>query len=294
MTPAKPNRSAGRGPFRPEHLRSGDPYELSNGHPIECLPQGGRNSRANLVGGVALATDPAVEAAGVDTGYAPDGHTLRAPDLAVGNVPDAPGWVAGVPPLAVEYADTGQDEADLKIKIGELLGAGTRLVWVVRLVGPRRVEVHAPGRPPEVRTPGDLLVAPGILKNPVPVEALFDPAAAREAALRNLLQRQGYESLEAVRSSARAEGLAEGVAQGLAEGVERGLAEGMAQGLTEGALQATRAAILQVLDKRGLILDTAHRATIESCTDPHRLALWLDRALDCTDAGTLLEQPSRD
>jgi hypothetical protein len=259
MATTKPKLHHGRGPFRPEHLRSGDPYELSNGHPIECLPQGGRNARANLIGGVALATDPAVEAAGVDTGYAPDGYTLRAPDLAVGNVPDAPGWVAGVPPLAVEYADIGQDEADLRVKIGELLGAGTRLVWVVRLVGPRRVEVHAPGRPPEVRLPGDLLEAPGILKNPVPVEALFDPAAAQEVALRNLLQRQGYESLEAVRSTARA----------------------------EGELQAKRAAIVEVLASRGLAPDPADRARIDACTDARLLALWLRRAAVATETGAL-------
>ena len=93
----------------------------------------GPQLRANLVGGLALATDPAVDSAGVDTGYAADAYTLRAPDLAVGNVPDAPGWVKGAPPLAVEYADTGQDELDLPVKIRELLSAGTRLVWVVRL-----------------------------------------------------------------------------------------------------------------------------------------------------------------
>ena len=267
MTTNDPNRHLGRGPFRPEHLRSGDPYELSNGHAIECLPQGARNSRANLVGGIALATDPAVDAAGVDTGYATDEQTLRAPDLAVGQVPDTPGWVAGAPPLAVEYADTGQDEADLKVKIGELLGAGTRFVWVVRLVGPRRVEVHSPGRRLEVRVPGDLLEAPGVLKNPVPVEALFDPAAAQAAALRNLLQRQGYESIEAVRS------------------------DGMAAGVSQGELIGRRAAILQILERRGVAVDAASRAMIDACTDPGRLALWLDRALDCTAIDTLLASP---
>lgn len=42
------------------------------------------------------------------------------PNIAVGNVPDDPGWVRGVPPLAVEYADVGQDEADLQSKIRAL------------------------------------------------------------------------------------------------------------------------------------------------------------------------------
>jgi hypothetical protein len=41
-----------------------------------------------------------------------------------------------------------------------------------------------------------MLRAPGILRNPVPVEAPFDRSAAHEVTLRNLLQRRGYEGLE--------------------------------------------------------------------------------------------------
>lgn len=280
---SKSTTHLGRGPFRPEHLRPGDPYELSNGHPVECLPAGGRSSRANLVGGLALATDPAVDSAGVDTGYAADAYTLRAPDLAVGNVPDAPGWVKGAPPLAVEYADTGQDELDLPVKIRELFAAGTRLVWVARLTGPRRVEVHRPGVPadggPEVRFPGELLEAPGILQNPVPVEALFDPDAAQEAALRNLLQRHGYAGLDAVRAEAAAEARVEGKV------------EGKAEGKAEGEIDGLRLAILQVLDSRGLAMDPGRRTEVLACRDRETLALWLRRAAVCTDTGSLLDPP---
>lgn len=261
-------RHRGQGPFRPEQLRSGDPYELSNGHPIECLPAGGRGSRANLTGGLAIATDPAVESAGVDTGYASGAFTLRAPDLAVGNVRDAPGWVQGAPPLAVEYADTGQDEADLQVKIRELFAAGTLQIWVARLTGPRRVEVYRPGAPaagpPEVCYPGDLLEAPGILQNPVPVDALFDPAAAQEAALRNLLQRRGYGSLDAVR------------------------AQGQAEGKAEGEIDALRQAVMQVLDGRGLDIDAAVHAQIAACGDRDTLTCWLRLAAVCADSRSLL------
>ena len=187
------------GPFRAAQLRPGDPYELDDGHPIECLPSGGRHANANLNGGLTLKTDPDVEAAGFDAGFTPDENNLRAPDIAVGNVPDEPGWVSGAPPLAVEYADTGQDEQDLQKKIRTLLGAGTRYVWVVRLTGVRRVEVYEPHTPHYPAYPGQQLEAPGILANPVPVEALYDPDAARETALRNLLQRRGYADLDAVR-----------------------------------------------------------------------------------------------
>ena len=176
---------------------------------------GGRGSRANLVGAAVLDSDPDVESAGIDTGFALTPGTLRAPDVAVGNVTDAPGWVTGAaPPLAVEYADTGQDEAELAAKITDLLSAGTRLLWVVRLVGPRRVEVHTPGAPMRLAYPGEALEAPGILRNPVPVAALFDREAAHEATLKNLLQRRGYRDLEQVRNDGRAEGQAEGKVEG--------------------------------------------------------------------------------
>jgi len=171
------------------------------------MPTGGRGSKAANVGGGVLASDPAVQDVGVDTGFSPTPDTLRAPDLAVGEIPDQPGWVQGVPPLAVEYADTGQDEADLAVKIQELLAAGTRYVWVVRLIGPRRVEVHQPGQGMRIANPGEQLEAPGILANPVPVEALYDREAARQVIFRNLLQRQGYASLEDVRAEGEVEGL---------------------------------------------------------------------------------------
>ncbi|MBI4705912.1 MAG: Uma2 family endonuclease, partial [Deltaproteobacteria bacterium] len=135
------------GPFRADQIRCGDPYELSDGHPIRLSPTAGRGAGAVSHGATALGTDPAATEAGVDAGYSPDPGTLRAPDVAVGNVPDAPGWIRGVPALAVEYADTGQNEDDLAQKIDELLAAGTKLVWVVRLAGARRVEVHQQGNP---------------------------------------------------------------------------------------------------------------------------------------------------
>jgi len=163
------------GPFRADQLRDGDPYELDDGYPIECLPSGGRHAKANVSGGLALEIDPAVESAGFDTGFTPDEKNLRAPDIAVGNVPNEPGWVSGVPPLAVEYAVVGQDEQNLQKKIHTLLGAGTRYVWVVRLTGLRRVEVYEPQASHYSAYPGQQLETPGILANPVPVEALYDP-----------------------------------------------------------------------------------------------------------------------
>ncbi len=180
-----------RGPFRADQLRSGDPYELSDGHPILVLPGGGRQGAAAAAGAAVLKSDPLVEASGfgvgVDAGYTPEPGTLRAPDLSVATTLDETGWIVGSPLLAVDYIDAGEDERDLAKKIGELLAAGTLFYWIVRLVGPPRVEVHEPGRAMRIARPGEELVAPGVLACPVPVEALYDWEASRKVMLRNLL-----------------------------------------------------------------------------------------------------------
>ncbi len=244
------------GPFLASGLRPGDRYELSNGHAIYCAPTGGDGSRANLVGAQVLSSDPAVTEAGIDAGYSFGPRHLRAPDIAVGNVPDQPGWIAGVPPLAVEYAGSGQDERELQEKIADLLGAGTRWIWVVRLIGPRRVEVYEASQALRTFGPGEALLAPGVLKNPVLVEELYDRAASDRATLRNLLQREGYESLAHVREEGRDEGLA------------RGLAEGRARSL------------LQILKKHRIEVPIDLQERILACRDLAVLDGWFLRAID--------------
>lgn len=252
------------GPFHADQLHPGDRYELSNGHPVYCFPTGARGSKAAAVGAAALQSDPAAVAVGADTGFSPSPDLLRAPDLAVGAIPDEPGWVDGVPLLAVEYADTGQDEKELAAKIRELLAAGTRYLWVVRLTGPRRVEVHGPDQPMQLARPGDELTAPGVLKNPVPVEALYDPRVSEGVVFRNLLERQGYASLDAVREEARDEGR------------------------EEGRLTALREAVIAVLTLRGWALSAERQATLEGCADPASLKRWLERAATADSADAVL------
>lgn len=251
-----------RGPYRADQIREGDSYELSNGHVLQCFPTGERGALATLVGGSVLRSDPDAEAVGVDAGFTPEPGTLRAPDLAVGNLKDAPGWAAGAPLLAVEYADRGQDEPALAVKIRELLAAGTRHVWVVRLEGPRRVEVHEPGRDVRLARPGDVLEAPGILRNPVPVEALYDPEVGDRVTFRNLLQRHGYDDLDAVRS----------------------------EGRLAGELLALRESLLEILSARGLHLSEAARGVVDACTDRALLKSWLHAAITATSVESLLAE----
>ena len=250
------------GPFRADQIRDGDPYELSDGHAIHCMTAGERHARANLEGGRVLATDPAVAgAAGVDAGFSFNGdRNLRAPDISVG-VGTTPGWMREAPPLAVEYADTGQDEGELQRKIAEMLAAGTRLFWVVRLTGRVRVEVHAPGELVRVVELEGVLTAPGILKNPVPVRALVDARAADAATLRNLLNTHGYESLDEVR----------------------------AEGEFAGQLKGQIVALLGVLQARGLTLSPSLRTRIADCREPARLQRWLVQAVTAGSAEAALD-----
>lgn len=213
-----PRLSPESGPFRADQLRDGDRYELSHGHPIYCAPARREHAAPNIAGATVIDTDPDVAWAGVDAGFSPEPGTLRAPDVAVAaptdSSPNATGWLTTAPPLAVEYAGQGQDEADLRLKIAELLEAGTCFVWVVRLRGPQRVEVYRPDGPMRLFTAGEVLEATGILRNPVPVRALFDRETAHEVVLRNLLQRRGYDSLSAVFEEGREEGREVGLEQG--------------------------------------------------------------------------------
>jgi hypothetical protein len=140
----------------------------------------------------------------------------------------------------------------------------------VRLRGPRRVEVYEAGQPVRLLNAGERLEAPGILRNPVPVEALYDRAAGHRATLRNLLQREGYESLEAV----RAEGRQEGHAVGRQEGRRETRIEDLKRLLTRRFGELPAWAIARV---EGATLD--------------RLEVWLDEILDAATLEALLDAP---
>lgn len=208
----KPAYSYGEpaGPFSARQLRDGDPYELSNGHAIKCMSAGERHAKANIQGGMVLNTDPAVRGrVGADAGIEWDeGKNLRAPDLVLG-IEGQPGWSKKIPPLCVEYADRGQDEHKLREKIDDLLRAGVRYIWVVRLLGPLRVEVHQPGKRMRVVNADGALSAPGVLANTYTPRQLVDEREALQATLRNQLQALGYDSLDAVRAEGRREAEAE-------------------------------------------------------------------------------------
>lgn len=269
-------RTIGGGSVLASDIRPGDPYEVSHGERIYCAPTGGRGSGPNAFGASVVGWDPAVKEVGIDAGYSPKPNMLRAPDVAVGNVPDKAGWIEGHPELAIEYADVGQDEQKLQAKIKDLLDAGTKLLWVVRLTGPRRVEVHRAGARVQTALPGELLTAPGVLQNPVLVESLYDRSAAELATLTNLLQRQGYADLDAV--------LAKGIEQGRIEGRDEGRDEGRNEGRDEGLVHARRM-LRRALERRAIAVSAEEEARIDACHDLDQLDDWHDRALSVASLG---------
>lgn len=286
------------GPFRAADLPDGSRYELDAGHPIWCAPAGQRHAAASIDGALVIGTDPKVQRAGLDPGYSFAEDELAAPDIAVlpAGTPDG-GWGTAAPPLLIEYHDRGSKKADLERRIRTFLERGTRYLWVVHLDGTKFVEVIEPGKPRVKKTIGQELVAPEVLENPVPVEALFEPHAARHAALRNLLRREGYDSLDAVRLQAerrgrregrqrgleaghkkgreegRAEGREQGIEQGREQGIERGRQEGLESGRSSGQAEALRYTIAEAAAARGWSLDPAQEGRLATA-DAATLRLW--------------------
>lgn len=265
----QPPNSTTMGPYTASDVRPGDPYELSDGHLIECMGTGQRGARNNAAGAILLGTDPNARSVGVDAGISTNPKMLRAPDIVIGDLEDKPGWAPEAPPFAVEYADTGQDEPELRKKIAELLAAGTQMIWVVRQHGPRCVEVHAPNAPIRIARIGETLEAPGILRNPVPVSALYDPDEAQRLALRNLLQREGYDNLQAVK--------------------EEGRNEGLDQGLELGQVIGLRSALRRLIARRKLVVSAEDAAKIDSCADRETLERWHDAAIDAPSLHDILK-----
>lgn len=246
--------------------------EISKGYAILTMAGGGKHASGSVYGGQIVDSDPLSPGAGVDMGFSPDDLTLRAPDVAVTPHIEEDGWVHEYPPLAIEYAGRYQREAELEDKIRDMLAGGTRFLWVVRLRGERHVEVHTPDAPMRIARPGEELEAPGVLANPIRVEALWSREAAHEHTLRNLLQRKGYADLDEV------------LAEGKIEGKIEGMTEGEAIGRAEGETQGKASALLLVLDTRGLPVSEAQRERILTCRDSATLDRWTRAAV--TSAST--------
>ena len=255
-------------------IRDGDPYELSDGQRIVCLPASSRHMGGAGRGVKVISTDAGarrIGTVGPEGGVSTGPHMLRAPDVLLSAEAETGGWITTAPPLALEIADRGQDEVELHKKIQELLIAGTKYYWVVRNIGPRRVEVYTtPGEGPLVVLSGGEVDAVGVLDAPIPVDAFYDEEVADRIALRNMLAPYGYQSVEELKAAVHAEAKAEGKAEGRAEGVAR--------------------AIIAVLQARDLEVSEEVSARLLAERDLNLLNVLLRRALFVQAAAQVLDQ----
>jgi hypothetical protein len=112
--------------------------------------------------------------------------------------------------------------------------------------------------------------------------ALSSLSEAARKALEELMQSGTYEY--------QSEFARKYFAQGRQEGREEGRQEGLQQGLQKGEM----AALLEVLDARGLKVDPASRQRILACTEPTQLKRWLRKAVTVESVQELFENgPSR-
>jgi hypothetical protein len=108
--------------------------------------------------------------------------------------------------------------------------------------------------------------------------------AAREA-LEALMRSGTYEYQSEFARKYVAQGREEGRQEGLQEGFQKGRQEGRQEGLQEGE----RAALFEVLDARGLVVDDTARQRILNCQELSQLKLWLRKALTVESVQELFE-----
>lgn len=71
--------------------------------------------------------------------------------------------------------------------------------------------------------------------------------------------------------------------------VAQGRKEGLKEGLEKGLYQGEQAALLEVIDARGLTVDESVRQRITACTELSQLKVWLRRAVTARSIPEILE-----
>jgi predicted transposase YdaD len=94
---------------------------------------------------------------------------------------------------------------------------------------------------------------------------LYDRTLAHKLTLRNLLQREGYESVAQI--------LEKGLEKGREEGLEKGREEGLEKGR-----EAMAETLLALLRARGLPVDDVTVGRVRGCRENEQLRTWMVRA----------------
>ncbi|HLL05144.1 MAG TPA: hypothetical protein VK539_31535 [Myxococcaceae bacterium] len=79
------------------------------------------------------------------------------------------------------------------------------------------------------------------------------------------------------------------ISMGFEKGHREGLKEGLKEGILEGLHLGELAALIDVLDSRGIQLDKESHQRLEACKDMTQLRLWLHKALTVHTARELFD-----
>jgi predicted transposase YdaD len=106
------------------------------------------------------------------------------------------------------------------------------------------------------------------------LEAAFRQKPVLRAILRGVISEEKRRMYMCVYDEMRAEGRAEGEAEGEAKGKLLGKIE----------------FLVELLSKRGIVLDDELRARVDRCTDEAQLQRWFDRALTATTVAAIFDE----
>jgi hypothetical protein len=164
--------------------------------------------------------------------------------------------------LAFEIVNE-QSLRHITIRAEDIIGRGVRRLIVI-FVKRGTVTEWSPAEHRFVPLPLDGVLEDPTLIQPIPIRAMLDAAAARQAVRAAVWAQDDPWVIE------RKQKLTE-------------------QGLEQGRQDGQRVALLLMLEGRGLHPNHEQRAIIESCTDPQRLQLWLRMAGQVASVVELLE-----
>jgi hypothetical protein len=172
--------------------------------------------------------------------------------------------------LAFEIVNE-QSLRHITIRAEDIIGRGVRRLIVI-FVKKGTVTEWSPAEHRFVPLPLDGALEDSTLAQPIPIRAMLDAAAARQAVAAAVWAQDDPWILE------RKQELSQ-------QGLEQGLEQGRQQGLEQGQ----HVSLLLMLEGRGLHPNDEQRATIESCTDAERLQRWLRAAGRVASLTELLE-----
>jgi hypothetical protein len=281
---ASASRTPGRGPLQPATSRGELP--AVDDHLVE--PE----THAEMIDGVVYETMSANEPhatqhtevthllrgcladgfeAAVDMLTRADKKTDVAPDVSV--YPSARDPKTGgrqLEELAFEVCDS-EREAHVTRKVKKLAKRGVRRLFYIDVEAHRLREWHhatSGWRPFD----DDQEIVDRCFRVPIPAKALVDRVLADDTVARALLAANNRV-----------------IEQALSARERQGERRGERRGQRRGELLSLSAAVLRVLDRRGVAIDDGARAQVLACDDRERLDAWLDRAVTAATSADVFE-----